>query len=82
MKLDPCVKGIFVSYDKQSPTYLIYFRETIAIKRVKSVKFTDSNDNSSLSKPDKNIEFSDYLTTYDIQPKDNLNTEGEGQIRC
>ena len=39
MKLDPhCEKGIFVSCDKQSPTYLTYFPETTAIKRVKCVK--------------------------------------------
>ena len=32
-KLDSrCEKGIFVSYDKQSPAYLIYFLETTAIK--------------------------------------------------
>ena len=42
-KLDPrCEKGIFVSYDKQSPAYLIYFPETTPIKRVGYVKFTDS----------------------------------------
>ena len=34
-KLDPhCEKGIFVGYDKQSSAYLIYFQETMAIKRV------------------------------------------------
>ena len=55
MKLDPhCEKGIFVSYDKQSPAYLIYFPETTAIKRLRCVKLTDSYGNSSLSKPDKN----------------------------
>ena len=53
MKLDPCFeKDIFVSYDKQSPVYLIYFLETTAIKRVRSVKWTNSYDNSTLSKPD------------------------------
>ena len=81
--MDPhCEKSIFVSYDKQSPAYLIHFPETTAIKRVRCVKFTDSYDNSLLSKYDKNTEFLDYLTTtYDVQPKDNPNTEGEGQIR-
>ena len=80
MKLDPhCEKGIFVSYDKQSPAYLIYFPATMAIKRVRCVKFTDSYDNSPLSKQDKNT---DYLTTTLDEPlKDNLNTKGEGQIR-
>ena len=81
MKLDPrCEKGIFVGYDKQSPAYLIYFPETMAIKRVRCVKFTDSYDNSSLLKPDKNTEFPEYSIKYDVQLKDNLNTKGEGQI--
>ena len=29
-----CEKGIFVGYDKQSPVYLVYFPETMVIKRV------------------------------------------------
>ena len=77
-KLDPhCEKGIFVGYDKQSPAYLISFLETMAIKRVRCVKFTDSY-NSSLSKPDYNTENPESLITYDIEPKDNLNAKGEG----
>ena len=65
-KLDPhCEKGIFVSYYKQSPAYLIYFPVTMAIKRVRCVKFTDSYDNSSLSKPDDNNENQESLITYD-----------------
>ena len=59
-------KNIFVGYNKQSPAYLIYFWETMAIKRVRCVKFTDSYDNSSQSKPDKNAEFPESLITYDI----------------
>ena len=62
IKLDPhCEKAIFVSNDKQSPAYLIYFLETTAIKRVRCVKFTDSYDNSPQSKPDKNAKFLEYL---------------------
>ena len=39
MKLDPhCEKGIFVGYDKQSPAYLIYFSESMAIKRLRCFK--------------------------------------------
>ena len=35
MKLEPYnEKGIFVSYDKLSPAYLIYFPETMAIKKL------------------------------------------------
>ena len=48
-KLEPCCeKSIFFSYNKQSPANLIYFRETMAIKRVRCVKFTNSYDNSTL----------------------------------
>ena len=80
-KLNPCgEKSIFVSYDKQSPAYLIYFTETMAIKRVKWVKFTDSYDNNSLLKPDKNTNFPEYLIIYDIRQKNNQNTKGKGQI--
>ena len=80
-KLDPhCEKGIFVGYDKQSPAYLIYFPEAMAIKRVRRVIFTDSYDNSSLSKPDKNTENPEYLITYEIELEDNTNTKGEGPI--
>ena len=76
MKLDPrCEKGIFVGYDKQSPAYLIYFLKSMAIKRVRCV-------NSPLTKQDKNTELLDYISTAsNEEPKDNLNTEGEGQIR-
>ena len=79
MKLDPhCEKGIFVGYDKQSPAYLIYFPETMVIKRVRCVKFTDSYEISSLLKPDdtKNQE---SLITYDVEPKDHINTKGRGK---
>ena len=72
-KLDPrCEKGIFVGYDKQSWAYSIYFPETTAIKRVRSVKFTDSYDNSLFSKPDKNTENPEYLN----RNRKITNTEG------
>ena len=81
MKLDlNCEKGIFVGYDKQNPPYLIYFPETTAIKRIRCIKFTNSYDNSLLLKPDKNTKYSEYLITYDVQPKDNLSTKEKGQI--
>ena len=71
-KLDPrCEKSIFVGFDKQSSTYLIYFPGTTAIKRVRCVKFTDSYDNSSLSKPDKNTENPEHRITYEVEPEDN-----------
>ena len=73
-------KGIFVGYDKQSSAYLIYFLETMTIKRVRCVKFTDFYDNSSLSKPDKNTENPEYLIIYEVETEDNPNTKEEGQI--
>ena len=80
-KLDlHCEKGIFVGYDKQIPAYLIYFPGTTAIKRVRCIKFIDSYDNSSLSKPDENTENPKYLITYEVETEDNPKTEGEGQI--
>ena len=80
-KLEPCCeKGIFVGYDKQSPAYLIYFLETMAIKKVWCVKFTDSYYNGTFSKPDDNIENPESLITYDVESKVNLNTKREGQI--
>ena len=69
-------------YDKRSLAYLIYFLETKTIKKVRCVKFINSYDNSSPLKSDKNAEFPEYIITYDVQPKDNLNTKMEGQISC
>ena len=54
----------------------------MAIKRVRCVKFTDSYDNSSFLKPDNNTENPEYLITYEVEPEDNPNAEGEGQITC
>ena len=55
-KLDPhCEKGIFVSYDKQSPAYLTYFPKSMAIKRVRYETIQDEH-----------TKLSDYIsTTYD-----------------
>ena len=79
-KLDPCCKkGIFAGYDKLSPAYLIYFTEIMVIKRVKCVKFTDSYDNNSQVKPDKNTKFPEYLIIDNIRQKNNLNTKGRGK---
>ena len=63
-----------------SPAYLIHFPETTAIKWVGCVKFTDSHNISSLSKPDKNTENPEYQITYKVDPKDNSNTKGKEQI--
>ena len=51
----------------------------MATKRVRYVKFTDSYDNSPLTKQeDEHTELSNYISnTYN----DNLNTKGEGQIK-
>ena len=80
IKLEPhCEKGNFVSYDKQNPAYLIYFLETLAIKKVKCMKFTNSDDNSILLKPDDNTKNPESLITYDMEPKVKLNTRGRGK---
>ena len=76
MKLNPCEKGIIVSYDKQSPASFIFQKQWL----LKECNIHDAYDNSSQLKPDKNTKFPEYLITYDVQPKDNLNTERERQI--
>ena len=81
MKLDPrCEKGIFVGYDKQSAAWFIFRKQLLL--RVRCVKFTNSYDNSSLSKPDKNTKNPKYLITYEIELGDHPSTKGEGQIAC
>ena len=35
-------KGIFVGYDKESPSYLVFFPETNRVERVRCVKFFDN----------------------------------------
>ncbi len=41
-KLDPrAKKGTFVGYDKYSPAYFVYFKESKNIKRVRCVTFTN-----------------------------------------
>ena len=53
---------------------------TLAIKKVRCVKFTNSYDNSTLLKADNNTEDPESLITYDVEPKININTKGEGKI--
>ena len=40
-------KGIFIGYDKYSPAYFIYFKESRDIKRVRCVTFTNKFDNEN-----------------------------------
>ena len=41
-KLDPrSEKGLFLSYDKYSPAYFVYFPETNNVKKVRRVVFTN-----------------------------------------
>jgi len=40
-------KGIFVGYDKESPSFLIYFPETESVKKIRCVKFQNSDSNSN-----------------------------------
>ena len=81
MKLEPyCEKVILGRYDKQIPVYFIYFPKIMAIKRVRCVKFTNSYDNSTLSKADNNTKDPESLISYDVEPKVNRNNKGEGKI--
>ena len=81
-KLDPCCeKGIFFGYDKQSPAYMVYFQGTMAIKRVRCVKFIDSYDNSLLLKPD-NTEKSRILNHTWHRTERQSKHQREGQITC
>ena len=74
-------KSISVSYDKQSPAYLIYFPESTAIKRVWCVKFIDSYNNPLMKHEDEHTELSDYISNiYEEKLMKTMNTEGEGQI--
>ena len=43
-------KGIFVGYDKSSPSYLVYFPESDVIKKVRCVRFTNVID---INKPEE-----------------------------
>ena len=45
-KLDPRnEQGIFIGYDKESPAFFVYFRETGKVRKVRCVKFTDKYEN-------------------------------------
>ena len=40
-KLEPrCEEGIFVGYDEESPSFLVYFPNTQKVKKERQVKFT------------------------------------------
>ena len=55
------------------------FRKQWLLKEL-GLENSDSYDNSSLSKPDKNNKFPESFIIDDVQLNDSLNTEGEGQI--
>ena len=62
--------------------YLIYFPESKAIKwEVVSIKFTDSNNSPLMKQEAEQTELLDYISNTYEKLKDNLNTEGERQIR-
>jgi len=47
-KLDPrSEKGIFVGYDNESPAYLVYFKESDTVRKVRCVRFTNRFDDIS-----------------------------------
>lgn len=51
-------KGIFIGYDRRSPAYLVYFPDTQNIKRVRCVKFPNSN-NALLTQSQENSDFAE-----------------------
>ena len=80
-------KGIFVGYDRDSPSYLVYFPEIGQVKKIRDVKFssqtfsTDSNSNQANiplvndSDSEEDVSFNDHKSNNEQQNTDldNLN---------
>ena len=73
-KLEPRSKqGVFVGYDKESPTYLVYYPYSKKVMRCRCVKFTDS-----LVIPNQDLD-----EDSDDFPESNDNTvPADGPYRC
>ena len=69
-KLDPrCRRGIFVGYDKNSPSYLVYFSDTNTVTKNHTVKFTEQYE-EIFNKKNEVIQH-DYKENYEIIQYDN-----------
>jgi transposase InsO family protein len=63
-------QAIFVGYDRESPAFLVYYRETGKVRKVRCVKFTDKYEN-----PERNNSDADeWVTEYDHIEKEEDNT--------
>jgi len=61
-KLDPrSEKGVFVGYDRESPAYLVYFKDTGTIEKVRCVRFTNKFENTQTGETDMNVDDWDYV---------------------
>ncbi|XP_037789965.1 uncharacterized protein LOC119585366 [Penaeus monodon] len=55
-------EGIFAGYDNQSPTYLIYFLESLIVKKIRCDKFMENFPN--VAEPPKDEQSSDEMTSW------------------
>ncbi|GFO24986.1 CCHC-type Zinc finger, nucleic acid binding protein a [Plakobranchus ocellatus] len=64
VKVPKSVKGIFIGYDRRIPAYLIYFSETLKVRKIRCVKF--HNVKADSKKPDSvEIPYKDYVDDKD-----------------
>ena len=53
-------KGIFVGCDTESPAYLVYFKESDAVRKVRCVRFTNRFDDISTIETSVSVDDSEY----------------------
>ena len=71
-KLDPrCEKGLFIGYDKYSPSYLIYFPQSNAVKKNVNVKFTDKYETFPEKENNSAVQFN-HANPFDDTPFNNV----------
>ena len=67
------VKGIFIGYDRRSPAYLIYFPETLEVKKIRCVQFhnvvTEKPDSIEISSDEDYVD--DKNKSEETQKKNN-----------
>jgi Integrase core domain. len=75
-KLDPrCKKGYFVGYDRNIPSYLVYYSENRTVMKHRLVKFTKRFEHTDdVSEPDFRIKPADTADVKaEVNPKPKLN---------
>ena len=75
-------KGVFVGYDKDSPSYLVYFPERNTIKKCRVVKFFDNNEHDSQTNDENEEEDSDFLKEKQSAPPKLGSDLGSGNPSC